>query len=1397
MKDKMEIKIQIKLTLISTILLSSVIVFFIFLLFRFYYFRIYVEKKDDKEYLNIKKIIKANLILNKEETKYSEKNHLDQFLSAIKIFGYLEKPVFYELTKNMYTYRLSPDEIIHLNSNFGFYVVVEGVVQVYIKIKNQKKDFSDDLTDNNHDDFDDDKIFYYKDNRYLLLNEVKSGTPLSSLMSALEMFKPQTKTENDDDSDDFQKRSIDFEIKNIFNLESSNTSVFLDNFDDSFEIIAKMKTEIGDERNKSSKNYIRSDTTICVIPQEAFKRVQTMYPKATSNIVTIVLIRFFKVTMTTLISYLGLTNEIIKSETEINKHKFELNDEDQKTAKKLFNNLKLKNKSCDLNDKSESETSFFESFSKKKNFPVKNCDFKSHEFKRLRSKSFVNLSHNSTLNQDFKNEKFYSESFSIDDLNLDYSFSKDDIKLKNDDKVKNFFNNTIKTTKLNELTLQNTIADNIFKVLGINDHLDLIYKNSYFKNNNSKKDNQNNNHQSFIKTLNKDKNKNKTNSHLSKVSDKNFVTLFKSLNPIEKNVNDHIISNKNLNINGQNVIKEIKGEFSNLIKFQYYGNNEQIIEQKSFEYNFFYVVVGELSCYYSNIDNENESIFVSPNNKPKKLFVIKEGGISGYFSSILGLKSLTTVKVSSKHGALLAYITKKDFIKFTDKYYFLQLPIALKFKEVLSKLIWIIDCSLEWCHVTAGNCLYSQSDDTDGFHIVVGGRFREIKIKSNPKNQNNNHAQDFLLKKSIYDNDDYEILGEYGQGNLIGELEVLTGKKRLSSLLAIRDSETARVPKYLFEILSSKLPSVMVKLSKMVATKLDVAGNKFNMMESNLTYTYIVPKAPNQFKIITVFPSSNNLPVVEFANKLLKSLKELGKNVFLLDQKKILLHLRSHAFDEKLSQLKLSGYFTHLEEEYQIVIYVCDTPVKSDWTYTCISQADCILLLANAADTELAYGIGEYEKLLINTRNTPKIDLCLLHQEKFVVPKSTSVWLKNRHWVDGHHHIYMKFSVHFRLYKAKKKYNVIQELASKFNYKNSLKENNFNDDFKDKKNIDSHIISSINFSDNFDLDYLKNDFARLARILSNEAIGLVLGGGGSRGIAHISIIKSIVKSGIPIDIVGGCSIGSFIGGLYAKECNSAVLYNKAKKFSKKAFSIWRIISDLTIPISSYVTGCSFNKEIWKVFGSTEIEDFWIKFFCNSTNISSYQMNIHETGCLWRFVRASMSLAGLLPPISHNNDMLLDGGYLDNLPVLEMKKKGAKYIIAVDVGSNKTAMPMNYGDSLSGLWVLINKWNPFSTHPDIPNIMDLQMRLAYVSSVNALKFTKKLNDIIYLRPPIDNYNTLDFSKFDEIYKTGLQYADNFFKTFDFKVRLPILSKYRTKYLLQNSKKKNIYHRRNSI
>lgn len=96
-----------------------------------------------------------------------------------------------------------------------------------------------------------------------------------------------------------------------------------------------------------------------------------------------------------------------------------------------------------------------------------------------------------------------------------------------------------------------------------------------------------------------------------------------------------------------------------------------------------------------------------------------------------------------------------------------------------------------------------------------------------------------------------------------------------------------------------------------------------------------------------------------------------------------------------------------------------------------------------------------------------------------------------------------------------------------------------------------------------------SDFARLARRLCGKSIGIVLGGGGARGISHIGVLRALAEEGVPIDMVGGTSIGAFVGGLYALEGDLVSTFGRAKRFSGRMSTLWRILTDLTYPVVAY------------------------------------------------------------------------------------------------------------------------------------------------------------------------------------------------------------------------------------
>eukprot|EP00324_Dicrateria_rotunda_P011038 CAMPEP_0206181442 /NCGR_PEP_ID=MMETSP1474-20131121/68745_1 /ASSEMBLY_ACC=CAM_ASM_001110 /TAXON_ID=97495 /ORGANISM="Imantonia sp., Strain RCC918" /LENGTH=232 /DNA_ID=CAMNT_0053595573 /DNA_START=614 /DNA_END=1308 /DNA_ORIENTATION=- len=212
----------------------------------------------------------------------------------------------------------------------------------------------------------------------------------------------------------------------------------------------------------------------------------------------------------------------------------------------------------------------------------------------------------------------------------------------------------------------------------------------------------------------------------------------------------------------------------------------------------------------------------------------------------------------------------------------------------------------------------------------------------------------------------------------------------------------------------------------------------------------------------------------------------------------------------------------------------------------------------------------------------------------------------------------------------------------------------------------------------------KDDVARLARILTGTAIGLVLGGGGARGCSHVGVIQALEENGIPIDMVGGTSMGSLVGALYARDPDYIHVYTKAKVVAKKMSNRWSQALDLTYPRVSFFTGAGLNEVLYESMKKTRIEDLTLNYFAISTDITNSKMVVHREGLLWRYVRASMSLVGFVPPLCDDDgSYLVDGGYINNLPADVMSELGINTIIAVDVGGEVDTNYACYGDSLSG------------------------------------------------------------------------------------------------------------------
>lgn len=782
----------------------------------------------------------------------------------------------------------------------------------------------------------------------------------------------------------------------------------------------------------------------------------------------------------------------------------------------------------------------------------------------------------------------------------------------------------------------------------------------------------------------------------------------------------------------------------------------------------------------------------------KSLYYIRPGGIAGYMSAIVGNQSFVTVK--AKTDVLVGFIPKKIVERIVDLNSSILLCLAKRLVSQLSPLVLHIDGALEWGHVNAGQVLFRRNDPSDSVYIVINGRLRSIvdHIKEENEKQSEEETKDSTEPT-------FEILAEFGKGESVGELEVITDAARSTTVHAIRDTEFAVLPKTFFKHLALKHPEITFTISKMVARRSQLSSERkqvaFNGLKANFNSTVFginSGSSNTNLRTVAILPVDNMVPIVEFAHLLQKSIKEVGDSCSVLTSDKVISHQGKYAFS-RIGRLKLMNWLEEQESCHRLVLFVADTGPTAPWTARCIRQADCVLLVGNG-DTDPS--VGDYERALIGMQTTARKELVLLHSKiHYVPPGSTERWLKARLWVHAHHHMYMPtltsnksafvssgsrtMDLHFandkslriprntyqhrvlnaQQYKKRDVTSVIDQLPSLKRLKQNL-----------TMGISSSIGAKLSSRNLFGKDVntpdqytgIRSDFGRLARRLLSKSIGLVLGGGGARGVAHVGVIKALEENGIPVDMVGGTSIGSFVSGLYARENNLVSVFGRAKALASRMSSVWRQVLDITYPATSLLTGHEFNRGIWKAFGETRIEDCWLSYFAITTNITWSRMEVHQLGYIWRYIRASMSLAGYLPPLCDQGNMLLDGGYVNNLPVDVMKMLGAETIIAVDVGSVDDTSPAQFGDSLSGWLVLLGKIVPFMSgylkkrYGFIPQMTEIQSRLAYVSSVKKLEEAKSVDGCLYLNPPVQKFGTLQFEKFNDIFEAGYEYGNEVIK-----------------------------------
>jgi NTE family protein len=369
-------------------------------------------------------------------------------------------------------------------------------------------------------------------------------------------------------------------------------------------------------------------------------------------------------------------------------------------------------------------------------------------------------------------------------------------------------------------------------------------------------------------------------------------------------------------------------------------------------------------------------------------------------------------------------------------------------------------------------------------------------------------------------------------------------------------------------------------------------------------------------------------------------------------------------------------------------------PVPSEWTRRCCRHADELLLLADATQAPALHPI-ERDWLVHRPPHAEAAEiLVLLHPKDARCPRGTAAWLARRP-VTEHVHIRPD---------------------------------------------------------------LERDMARLARIESRSAVGLVLAGGGARGFAHLGIYRALQERGIEVDFVGGTSIGAVMGALIASD----QALTRVLEISRRAFRVNPNGDFNWLPLLSIINGRRLRRIIQQTLTEllgfdAAIEDLWKNYFCIATNYSMAHEQVLAHGGLAKALRASTAIPGALPPVIADGELLCDGGTFNNFPVDAMRNvRGVGTVIGVDL-SFKKARRMEI-DEVPGTWALLrDRLRPRKQRRyHLPSMVSYLLNVTILYSMSRQRHAKALTDL-YFNPPLDRVGLLEWKRFDQIVEQGYAHA----------------------------------------
>jgi predicted acylesterase/phospholipase RssA/CRP-like cAMP-binding protein len=544
-------------------------------------------------------------------------------------------------------------------------------------------------------------------------------------------------------------------------------------------------------------------------------------------------------------------------------------------------------------------------------------------------------------------------------------------------------------------------------------------------------------------------------------------------------------------------------------------------------------------------------------------------------------------------------------------------------------------------------------------------------------------------------------LADLGKGDLFGELSLLTRQPRSDSAIAVRDSHLARLSTTAFNTLVASYPAEILGLfSRQLAERLR-DQNVGREQEG---------RPPVAIAVLPLTPNEQAGGARDFAAELVRQLSAFGPT----------LHLNRTVIDrvfpqqrgqsarisgdsnalQSVTERRLVAWVEDLEMIYRHVVYEADYQTgitESAWTSRCLRQADVLLVIAGGpADPRNS----EKTMVRLTQKALPsvKTTLVLTHPEGPTSVRFTKSW-KQSMGIDAHEHI--RRSAAGQMHPG--------------------------------------------------------DVGRIARALNRQSVGLVLSGGFALGLAHIGVIDAMRELDIPIDFVGGTSMGAIIAAAAAQEFSHDQMLEVMDKGCAQALK-----GDYTLPIVSLLTGKKVTAALGKYLETLDIEDLWLPYFAISASLVHARMIVHTTGSALKSVLASCRAPGMFPPLEWDGDVLVDGGLVNNVPADVMRAQiGAGTVFAIDVSPQREftdglAFGPDYTHAVSGWKVARQNFSPARKGPKLGTLADVLMRLIRLGGVAHHAQIQASADL-YLSIPLDTFKIRDFHRGEEMAQAGYQYA----------------------------------------